>query len=350
MKTTIWNFLAPADRETFISGVLAWLMDCNGNHDLKSEFLEGMFQKVQLKINNSSNIKIATEDSLDNDKRFDISVKINNNLFAIFEVKCKTKGTKKQLERYSKKANSVFRIGFDEWNFTDIDDNDRKKYPLIKYSEIADILKNCMSYQKSQYFNFLQDFSNQFINESEYFISLKKYFIDEIQNEIPQIPHFHRYSQRFYNMLFWDWFIQKIKNDVRFKNLNLLTKSERSGVWFILSPGIVDSHATKKFNHLNLQLQGKFDYWVHIELVNKTGIIAEKGEKVGYIQLRISHEDDRDNIYNLISSPNNAIQKNKFIVSKRPSKNYSYYSVLKRELTIDEFRYSKLTEIISLLL
>jgi len=329
-------------------------MDCNGNHDLKSEFLKEIFQKIQKEIGCSDNIKIATEESPDADKRFDISVKINDNYIVVFEVKCKTMGTKKQLERYSEKANLVIRIGFDEWNFPDLNDDDRKKYPLIKYSEINDILKRCESFQKSQYFKFLDDFGNQLANESNYFQALKDYYIDEKADaKFPDFPNFHRYSQRFYNILYWEWFGERLKREKLFDNLLKEppeTKSERSGVWFAMFAKDIDSQQTKKFGSLNLELPGKFGYWVHIELANKTGIIANSGI-IGSIQLKIHSEEDRHGIYRLISSQNSCLGTHKFTVTgKTPSKNSGYYSALTRQLSAEEFRYSKLVEIINLLI
>ncbi|MGE0087576.1 MAG: PD-(D/E)XK nuclease family protein [Desulfococcaceae bacterium] len=355
-KTTLWNFLAPADRETFISGTLAWLMDCNGDHGLNTEFLEGILQKIDRNIELSKCIKIIPEESFASDKRFDISVKEDESRLLIFEIKCKTMGTKKQLERYSKEAKLLIRIGFDEWNFPDLDDNDREIYPLIKFSEINEILRKCASFHRSQYAHFLANFAEHLLNESNYFELLKNYYIDEKEGAVfPKLPNFHRYSQRFYNMLYWTWFGERLKREDEdiSKSFVLKTESERSGVWFALSPkkNIIDSQYAKCFKIINLTIPGKFYYWIHIELINKTGIIAEaeSSEKVGYIQLRISEEDDRDRIYKIISD--GKLEEYNFIVThKKPSKKNFYYSALRRDLSIKDFRYSELIKIIKLLI
>lgn len=350
MSNTLWNFLAPADRETFISGTLAWLMDYNGDHSLKNEFLNKMLSLVHNKIKDSDIIEITPEESFGTGKRFDISVKVNGDLFVVFEVKCKTTGSKKQLERYSKDAD-VIRISFDEWNFPDLDEQERQKYPLIKFSYVIDYLKKCKSFRVSPYYTFLENFSTHLVKESEYFESLINYFINETTEDIPKLPNFHRYSQRFYNMLYWNWFKEKISSDNTLSMLTPNSRSESSGVWFSLTPEIVESGNLKKFNSLDLELPGKFWPWIHIELANKTGIISENGEIVGYIQLRLCDEDDREKIFQMIKNANTALDKHKFLLrSRKPSNSSNYYSAFKRELSVEEFRYSNLIKIINLLL
>jgi len=189
--------------------------------------------------------------------------------------------------------------------------------------------------------------------ESDYLKSLKEYFIDEKHNEFPEFPNYHRYSQRFYNKLYWKWFEERLKRENQFPNSKFGKDAEQSGVWFSINFDTVESHQIKGFSSLNLKLHGEFSYWIHIELMNKKGIMAGLEETVGYIQLRIRDEkppEHRKHLYRLISAPNKELENQNFQpASRAPSKVYNYYSALKRKLKVKEFRYSKLIEIINLL-
>src|SRR3990172_10401581 len=110
-ETTLWAYLAPVDRETFISGILSWLMDQKGNHGLREEFIKRILHKAGIQILPSDKIQIVPEHISKEGKRFDIAIWLNDRL-VILEVKCKTKGTKKQLQEYERKA-KVIRVGFD---------------------------------------------------------------------------------------------------------------------------------------------------------------------------------------------------------------------------------------------
>ena len=67
---SVWQYLAPADRETFISGTICWLMDPKGDHDLGEKLLSLLLKKLELSANTNSELKVKPEVTEVRDKRF----------------------------------------------------------------------------------------------------------------------------------------------------------------------------------------------------------------------------------------------------------------------------------------
>jgi len=352
-ETTLWAYLAPVDRETFISGILAWLMDQKGNHGLREEFLKRILHKAGIQILPSDKIQIVPEDISKEGKRFDIAIWRNDRLIIILEIKCKTRGSKKQLQRYEHEA-KVIRVGFDEWNFPYLEDSDLQKYPLIKFSEISEFLNQCIYSSDSPYSVFLKDFRQHLDKESEFFTSLKNYFIEETSIQRPEFPTFHRYSHRFYNSLYWEWLHERLKRERQFSKIEWEPGAGSSGVWFASKVMRISAGKIKNFSKINLNLPGEFQYWVHVELANKKGILAQPNESVGYIQLRIWKDIPTNqwrHIYQIIKLASTELEKLGFRLPKRePNQKQDTYSALTRKLRLDEFRYSKLLELIDILI
>ena len=98
---SVWQYLAPADRETFISGTICWLMDPKGDHGLGKKLLSLLLKKLKLSAKTNSELTVKPEVTEGRDKRFDISVYENREQIAIFEVKCKTFGSRNQIKKGS---------------------------------------------------------------------------------------------------------------------------------------------------------------------------------------------------------------------------------------------------------
>ena len=334
---SVWQYLAPADRETFISGTICWLMNPEGDHPLGNQLLSLLLKKLKLSTKINSELTVKPEVTECRDKRFDISVYENGEQIAIFEVKCKTFGSREQIKKYSKKLG---RIAFGEWNFPDLNEDDRTDYPLITFADLAEEILRQTSSEENP---FVLSFAKHLQKEAEFFQKLRGFFIEETEVEPPQLPTIHRFSDRFCNQLFWHWF----KEHSHRRNLlktEPITRSEQSGVWLIF-----DSVSGKRLlSVLNLELSGSFVYWIHIELDNKTGILAKKGEVVGSIRIKITEDKGcRNDLFQKIIEAN--LDYNFQPPKRRPSLGSESWTALNRPLKLEDFRFSKLHELIALL-
>ena len=340
---SVWQYLAPADRETFISGTICWLMDPKGDHFLGEKLLSLLLKKLKLSYKTGSELTVKPEVTEGRDKRFDICVYENDNIIAVFEVKCKTFGSREQIiENYAQTQTRLGRIAFDEWNFPCLSDDERKNYPLITFAHLAEEILRQISAQTNP---FVFSFAKHLQKEAEFFQKLRGFFIEETEVEPPQLPTIHRFSDRFCNQLFWHWFKEQ-----SFKG-NLLrteptTDSEKSGVWFASEEKRITESLL--LSELNLTLSGSFSYWIHIEFNNKTGILAKKDEVVGYIQMKITKDNGCRNV--LFDQIKNTYLGCKFQSRQnRPGSKYNSWYALWSPLKLKDFRFSKLHELIALL-
>ena len=335
---SVWQYLAPADRETFVSGTICWLMDPKGDHGLGNQLLSVLLKKLELSANTNSELTVKPEVTEGRDKRFDICVCENDNPIAVFEIKCKTFGSQEQLKKYAEQT-KVGRIAFGEWNFPGLSEDERTNYPLITFAELAEILISSVENNPSVF-----SFATHLRKEAEFFQKLRKFFIKETEAEPPQLPTIHRFSDRFCNQLFWHWFKEHSckHNPLKPKPT---TGSEQSGVWLAL-----DSVSEKRpLSVLNLELSGSFAYWIHIELHNKTGILGKKDKVVGSIQMRITKDEGcRNDLFQKIIETD--LGYNFQPPKRRPSLTSKSWKALNRPLKLEDFRFSKLHKLIALLI
>ena len=339
---SVWQYLAPADRETFISGTICWLMDPEGDHPLDNQLLSVLLKKLKLSDKTDSKLIIKPEVTESRDKRFDICVYENDDRIAVFEVKCKTFGSRDQINKYSKEQIKLGRIAFGEWNFPDLCESDRTDYPLITFADLAEEILRQTSSEKNL---FVFSFATHLRKEAEFFQKLREFFIKETEAELPKLPTIHRFSDRFCNQLFWHWFKEQSFKDNLLKT-EPMTDSEKSGVWFASEKKRITE--SLPLSELNLTLSGSFSYWIHIEFNNKTGILAKKDEVVGYIQMKITKDNGcRDVLFDQIKNTDLGC---KFQPRQnRPSSEYDSWYALWRPLKLEDFRFSKLHELIALL-
>ena len=264
---SVWQYLAPADRETFISGIICWLMDPKGDHGLGEKLLSLLLRELELSVRTNSELTVKPEVTEERDKRFDICVYENDDRIAVFEVKCKTFGSREQIKKYPEKLG---RIAFGEWNFPDLNEDDRTDYPLITFANLAEEILRQTSSEKN---SFVSSFATHLRKEAEFFQKLREFFIKETEAELPKLPTIHRFSDRFCNQLFWHWFKEQRFKDSLIKT-EPTTDSEKSGVWFASEEKRITESLS--LSELNLTLSGSFSYWIHIEFNNKTGILAKK--------------------------------------------------------------------------
>ena len=172
---SVWQYLAPADRETFVSGTICWLMDPKGDHGLDNQVLSVLLKKLGLSANTNSELTVKPEVTEGRDKRFDICVYENGEQIAIFEVKCKTVGSQEQLEKYAEQT-KLGRIAFGEWNFPDLSEDARTDYPLITFAKLVEILSQISSVENNP---FVFSFATHLRKEAEFFQKLRGFFIKE---------------------------------------------------------------------------------------------------------------------------------------------------------------------------
>ena len=342
---SVWQYLAPADRETFVSGTICWLMDPKGDHGLGNQLLSLLLEKLGLSANKNSKLTIKPEVTAGRDKRFDICVYENDNLIAVFEVKCKTFGSRDQIKKIGNYAEQtqtrLGRIAFDEWNFPGLNEDERKDYPLITFAELADEISRQTSTEEHP---FVSSFATHLWEEAEFFQKLRGFFIEETEAEPPKLPTIHRFSDRFCNQLFWHWFKEQSLKDNLLKT-EWKTESETSGVWFALEPAV----EKRPLSALNLELHGSFVYGIHIEFDDQTGILAQKDEVVGSIQMRINEDKGcRNDLFQKIKDTDLGYDFQP--PKRRPSLTFGYWTALKRPLKLEDFRFSKLHELIALLI
>ena len=340
---SVWQYLAPADRETFISGTICWLMDPKGNHGLGNQLLSVLLKNLGLSANTNSELTIRPEVTEGRDKRFDICVYENDNLIAVFEVKCKTSGSREQIENYAQTQTRLGRIAFREWNFPDLCERQRTDYPLITFAKLAEILSQ-ISVNNNP---FVSSFATHLRKEAEFFQKLRDFFIQEKEAEPPQLPTIHRFSDRFCNQLFWHWFKEQSRKHNLLKTTEE-TKSLPSGVLFESEE--IRIAESLSLSELNLTLSGSFSYWIHIEFTNGTdGILGKRGEEVGKIEMKIYKDTNCRNA--LFHQIQNADLGCKFQPRQNcPSQKYGSWYALRRSLKLEDFRFSKLHELIALLI
>lgn len=345
--TTVWQHLAPADHETFVSSAICWLMDPKGDHGLSDKLLRRLLCKLGVIPKARSQLTIRAEVSEGRDKRFDISVYESCKPIARFEVKCKTVGNIDQLkkyDKYDKKGVKLGRIAFAEWNYEGLGEEDREKYPLITFRYLVEEICQILEQTSPQTRGLVESFAKHLQKEHVSFEKLRGYLIEGTEDAPPPPPTMLRFSQRFYNQLYWHWFQEKWRKE-NLPPSKWESKSEHSGVW--LAGGGKSSVRELSLPALKLHLPYPLGYWVHIELRDRTGILADENSKVGSIQLRI--RNDNRNRADIYCKLRNVSTHGFNPPARRPSSRWNYWTALKRPLKLKDCRFSELCKLICLL-
>ena len=350
---SVWQYLAPMDRETFVSGTISWLLDPRGDHGLGDRLLSALLSRLGYSTQDSEGgqppetcvgLEVKPE-IVDHNKRFDISVFDGGRHIAVFEVKCKTFGSRSQLRDYAEEIPFLGRIAFGEWNFPDLCDKERVAYPLIAFTDLAHTIRELASTEGT---SLVRSFAEHLLIEAGFFMGMRAYLIDETEPSPPQLPTVHRFSDRFCNQLFWHWFQERCDTDDMLAGFDSDTRSEQSGVWFAIGGHSFTVSGEAVFPELGLKLPGQFYYWIHIELDNGTGILSQQGEQVGSIQVRIKDDDgSRDDLFSAVQDASVAYGFQS--PGRRPRSSDGYWTALKKPLKLEDFRYSSLHALIRLL-
>ncbi len=125
MQSTLWSYAAPADRKPLASAFFAWLLDANGTHHLGTRVLKLFYLKCSLELNEVVDVRVLTKQSPSRDRRFDMTDNHGDTSNLVIETKCKTFGSREQLERYAAKSPVAMWAGFSEMNCPELTDTDR---------------------------------------------------------------------------------------------------------------------------------------------------------------------------------------------------------------------------------
>lgn len=350
-KKDVFSYLGVADRETLLSGLLAWLLDPGGSHGLGTGFLMLVWRRVFPTEVLPQDAIINVEDREGRDKRFDISVcNSSKKRLLVLEVKCKTNGTARQLESYADKGMTVWRIGFAEWNWVDLDHKQQERFPLITFSVVALMMKEALRglSQEKPYRAFIEVLAAHLEEESCFFAELEEYFFGAGSEPLPAPRTSLRHSSRFYNLLYWKWFKKRLDSDRRFRSVTWKpATSETSGVLFATHPVPLTDATTGWVRRLVAVPVSPVFWWVKVEL--KEGLPAQRDtDPAGRIQLHFRGEKTAlSQIYDDVSGRSD-LPADFLPAGKRPGR--GTFSTLTRRLTVKEFRYPTLVAVIALLL
>lgn len=345
--STIWSYAAPGDRETLTAAGIAWLMDPNGSHGLGAKILEHFAERAGLSTSLQGNVEIRLEDSPSRDKRFDIAVFSEQERILIVEVKCKTFGYLSQLDRYQESQDSsvgILRCGFAEWNWVDLEEREGD-FPLITLKEIGEKVNELAS-QHSISNTTCVEFAKHLIDETEFLQSLLDYFLQKKEVSAPQLLGSFQYSQRFLNQLYWRFIIKKGKNEWPHIFNNCDTKTEQSGVWCTPFWKKIEKEENLDLPGLGIQIEGPLSFWTHIEFFNRAGILSEADQAVGNFRLCLANEGERrgEVLEQFYGKRDELEKKGWSFPGRRPSASSWSYTILRRSMTIEDFRFHNLVK------
>ncbi|HKI84234.1 MAG TPA: PD-(D/E)XK nuclease family protein [Candidatus Krumholzibacteria bacterium] len=357
-SATVWEYVAPADRETLVSGILAWLLDSEADHGLGTMILGRVLDEIGLKVPQPERVRVEAEARGGHNRRFDILLTTAEGQTIVFEVKCKTSGSVKELDKYAKHADRVLRIGFAEWNYPDLTQAERERYPLVKLSDMAEFVDATKEGCPNSAAAFVRGFVEHLRREYDLFRAMHDYFIEESRSQPPTIPTRNRYSGRQLNRLYWLWFRERLQLEQPTK-LKWEISSERSGVWCSTYQTPTSVAAGR---HVNLLVggcapAGPFRFHIHLEIRNKRCVVRtageEVGEEVGVLKVVVREGLDDEVASGLLQQAKLCEEQfavRGFRVPGRRGRGGGPFTLLQRPLTIQDLRYSHLTEIVQPLL
>lgn len=342
MNDNLWDFIGLADKETLLTGVLGWLLNPKADHELGDLFLNKLLENAGL--NTFSNPVIEVEKRINRRRRLDISLSNDGEPMVAFEVKCKTYGSVEQLYNYNETAPFVVRIGFGEWNYPNLNEIDRKRFPLLRFNEIAEILVETAS-SVGKYSDLINSVVVHLNKESKYFDDLYKYYIEESTDEPP--TENSSTSQRFINLLYWRWFTERFDKDFPHIEWDWTKKSMYSGVLCITRSVIISEKSELHLGSIDLKLSGPLEAWVHLEVNNKASLVGNNDGIVGKIQFRVTGREDLNTIHEEFKKHEQQLTQMGYYVAKKKPGSSNYYNAITRMLTRKEMRYSSIIRIIN---
>lgn len=331
-----------------LSGLLAWLVDPLGDHGLGMAFLQRVADLLELpnSITEADEFVVKQEARGGGGRRFDVLVERNGIKWLALEVKSKTFGTLKQLQRYAEEVEHVVRVAFDEWAFPDFGRREREEFPLLPFRKVGEVIRSCLI-GNSRYRDFLSGISDHLITESQLFSDLEGYYANATRTGPPQSEMGLTLGTRFVNRLFWMWFVAKTRTNYAPKPDHWVVRSESSGVWCAGPKIVVGPDEALTFGHLELVLPGPFRAWIHVELVGS--LFGEESERTARAQLRIDSEpsaDHRRRVYSEFLKAKQRVSRFGWRVRSHAPRSGGYYSAMTKRLSRRDLRFTELATLV----
>jgi hypothetical protein len=356
MASTIWTFAAPGDRETLASAGIAWLLDASGSHGLGSVVLRHFCQRAGIAV--PENAKIEPED-VSRDKRFDIAVKCSDVRQMVIEVKCKTFGSAKQLQKYAGDGTKVVRCGFGEWNWPDLTDELKERFPLVTLGDIGKLVAKNLGEEGCKSPTTAAELAQHLILEHEFVNHFHDCFISGVQAAWPVRQIALRYSQRFLNQLYWKWVLDTAKaRDAKMFNYCKL-RSMGSGEGFEPFQQVIVKDHHRQLAKLEVTLPGGLGYWLYVELYNGKCVVARTPtELVGRMQLFLQEHAETGQLESIVDKFNSSAKAKEFeelgwrVRDSRPRRKskHRYCYLVRRELEAQDFQFNRLVGLMESLL
>jgi hypothetical protein len=350
---SLWSYLAPADRETFASAYVAWLLDPSGTHGLGAQVQESLLRSARIATVGAPWTPKA-EDKGGSDRRFDIALYEEANRRAVIEVKTKTIGDAAQLHKYSEEGTPVIRMGFSEWNWEQLDEQDKRQFPLVKFSEFADMLDQigpASGVDEGQ----ARSLAIQLRDEQSFFDSLRAFF-EGNADFLQEYPNAQRLSARFYAQLFWSWFLTDVEQCGRLPGLQWHSRSEKSGTWCSTFPRpfSVDAGNGLSIPDSDVVLPGPFKYSLHLEVTHGEALLGgDCTNHVGVFKVHLHGEPDDEHrllIYETLKSNVDGLKgAGLYPPDRRPRSISSWgsWTVIQRPLAVRDIRFKPLTDLVA---
>lgn len=283
---TLWDYTNLSDRETLISGLLAWLLNPTADHQMGAALLHRVIQDSGAqKPAQPELVRVEAEARGKRGRRFDISIEEDGRRLLILEVKCKTHGSAKQLRTYAddEPQATVARVAFEEWNYPKLSDEDRRRFPLITFERIATLIRETQQ-PSAPYSDLMASFARHLEGEATALNQLQDYYVTGSRVESPVRSGSLSLSKRFVQQLFWRWFLDK--QGQGFAEWN--TRTQTSGVWCGGPRTDAGDSQQLVLPGLGLSLPGPLTAWIHLEL--RGDLFGVPDTEVARAQLRISGE------------------------------------------------------------
>jgi|GEM_PF-6370717 len=339
---SLWDSIGLSDKETLISGMLGWLLNPNGDHGFGNDFLNGFLGLINYPETLDSNTVVKMEEK-SSKNRFDISVIRDNQRLAIVEVKTKTFGSIEQLKRYENEADVVIRVAFDEWNFTGFTEDEKKRFNLIKFDQIA-ILIDGFKPKTPKYSDFLESFSSHLKTEYKFFEGIRNFYLGDA-TDLP-INYNREAGSRFFSFLLLYWLADKLRDKKILDNDKGMVKSERSGVWLNSTAKLIGEGESLYLSAFNTTIEWPCYCMAFFEIYDRNNIVGNPDEIIGSVQLRISESKFLENIHLEFLKSKAKLEERKYSIAKRNPRSRSYYNAFTRQLTRSEFKLKSVMEIL----
>ena len=157
ITNNVIDLFARGNQELFHSAFIAWLLDEDGSHGLGPRFLREFISKLPANIADhlTGSLVVRTEYRR-GASRFDILLEPHSASASfkglVLENKIKSFGNAVQLRKYTDQGYDVVILAFLSET---LDDAAKKSYPIVKYSDVNDVLQKLLPLDPANHYQFL---------------------------------------------------------------------------------------------------------------------------------------------------------------------------------------------------